>query len=379
MQLDLFEKRGTVGIIWIDNPPVNAISLSVRVALMSGVAALSKDPQITVGVVACKGRTFMAGADITEFGRPFASPDLHETIDAIEACPKSIVAAIHGSALGGGLEVALACHYRVAVPQAQIGLPEVKLGILPGAGGTQRLPRLLGVEAALALMSSGDPVPAAEAAAGGVIDRIIEGDLIEGALAYAAEVAAVPSPMRRVRDRAIESATLPPGFFATARARLAREKRNLFAPQRIVDAVEAATTLPYDEGILRERELFARCMQSSQAGALQHAFFAERKAANIPSLDKAITRPIDRIAVIGAGTMPEPATSTSCTCTGMASQPTGGGPMYWAEHEVGLHCALEKLRRYSDLTPGGWLSVSPLLEHLVAEGRGFADAGYIDR
>ena len=291
------------GIIWIDNPPVNAISLSVRVALMRGVAALSKDPQIAVGVLACKGRTFMAGADITEFGRPFASPDLHETIDAIEACPKSIVAAIHGSALGGGLEVALACHYRVAVPQAQIGLPEVKLGILPGAGGTQRLPRLLGVEAALALMLSGDPMPAVEAAAGGVIDRIIEGDLFEGAIAFAAEVAAFDSPARRVRDRAIEAATLPPGFFATARARLAREKKNLFAPQRIVDAVEAATALPYDEGIVRERELFARCMQSSQAGALQHVFFAERKAANIPSLDKAITRPVDRIAVIGAGTM----------------------------------------------------------------------------
>src|SRR5580658_3889310 len=299
-----FEKRGDVGIIWIDNPPVNAISVGVRKAMIDGVAQLERDPEIKAGVLACEGRTFMAGADITEFGKPPLSPSLHDAVNALEGCSKPIVAAIHGTAFGGGLESALACHYRVAVAKAQVGLPEVKLGILPGAGGTQRLPRLIGVEAALAIIVAGDPIPAAQAAGAGVIAKIIDGDLNEGAMAYARELAARHAPAHKIRDIRIDAGKLPGGYFDQARARLAKEKKNLFAPQRIVDALEAAATLPFDQGIARERELFMQCQENSQAKALQHVFFAERKASVIPNLDKSVTpRNIKTVAIIGAGTM----------------------------------------------------------------------------
>jgi 3-hydroxyacyl-CoA dehydrogenase len=246
----------------------------------------------------------MAGADITEFGKPPLSPGLHEAINAVESSVKPIVAAIHGTAFGGGLEVALGCQYRVAVASAKIGLPEVKLGLLPGAGGTQRLPRLIGIEAALGIIVSGDPVPAAQAAKAGVIDKIIEGDLLEGALDYARGLAARKAPLRKVRDLEVDAGKIPSGFFDEARKRIAREKRNLFAPQRIVDALEAAATLPFDKGMARERELFLQCAQNSQSKALQHVFFAERKAANVPNLDKNVAkRDVKSVAIIGAGTM----------------------------------------------------------------------------
>jgi 3-hydroxyacyl-CoA dehydrogenase len=299
-----FEKRGNVGIIWINNPPVNAISVGVRAALIDGVAQLASDPEIKVGVLACEGRTFMAGADITEFGKPPLSPGLHEAIKAVESSVKPIVAAIHGTAFGGGLEVALGCQYRVAVAGAKIGLPEVKLGLLPGAGGTQRLPRLIGIEAALGIIVSGDPVPATQAAKAGVIDKIVEGDLLECALDYAQGLAARKAPLRKVRDLEVDPSKIPSGFFDAARKRVAKEKKNLFAPQRIVDALEAAATLPFDKGMARERELFLQCAQNSQSKALQHVFFAERKAANVPNLDKNVAkRDIKSVAIIGAGTM----------------------------------------------------------------------------
>jgi 3-hydroxyacyl-CoA dehydrogenase len=299
-----FEKRGDVGIIWINNPPVNAISVGVRVALIDGVAKLAQDPEIKVGVLACEGRTFMAGADITEFGKPPLSPGLHETLDAIENSAKPIVAAIHGTALGGGLEISLACHYRVAVATAKVGLPEVKLGILPGAGGTQRLPRLIGVEAALGIIVSGDPIPATQAAKAGVVDKIIEGDLTAGAVAFAKDLIARNAPPRKIRDINIDAGKLPAGFFDEARKRIAKEKKNLFAPQRIVDALEAAATLPFDKGLAQERLLFTQCLQNSQAKALQHIFFAERKAASVPNLDKNVTkREVKTVGIIGAGTM----------------------------------------------------------------------------
>ena len=299
-----FEKRGAVGIFWINNPPVNAISVGVRTAIIDGVAKIAQDPDVKIGVLACEGRTFMAGADITEFGKPPLSPGLHDAIRAVENSSKPIVAAIHGTAFGGGLEVALACHYRAAVPSAKVGLPEVKLGLLPGAGGTQRLPRLIGIEAALAMIVSGDPVPAAQAAKAGVIDKLIDGDLIEGTLAYAASLAGENAPLRKVRDINIDSAKLPAGFFDEARKRVAKEKKNLFAPQRIVDALEAAATLPFEKGMARERELFMQCAANSQSKALQHVFFAERKAANVPNLDKSVTkRDVKSVAILGAGTM----------------------------------------------------------------------------
>ena len=299
-----FEKRGNVGIIWINNPPVNAISVGVRAAIIDGVAKLAQDPEIEVGVLACEGRTFMAGADITEFGKPPLSPGLHDAINAVESSAKPIVAAIHGTAFGGGLEVALGCQYRVAIAGAKVGLPEVKLGLLPGAGGTQRLPRLIGIEAALGIIVSGDPVPATLAAKTGVIDKIIEGDLLEGALDYARGLAARKAPLRKVRDLKVDTGNIPSGFFDEARKRVAKEKKNLFAPQRIVDALEAAATLPFDKGMARERELFLQCAQNSQSKALQHVFFAERKAANVPNLDKNVAkRDIKSVAIIGAGTM----------------------------------------------------------------------------
>jgi 3-hydroxyacyl-CoA dehydrogenase len=299
-----FEKRGDVGIIWINNPPVNAISVGVRAAIIDGVSELARDPEIKIGVLACEGRTFMAGADITEFGKPPLSPGLHEAINTVESSAKPIVAAIHGTAFGGGLEVALACHYRVAVASAKVGLPEVKLGLLPGAGGTQRLPRLVGVEAALGIIVSGDPVPATMAAKSGVIDKIIEGDLLEGAIAYARDLASRKAPLRKVRDLNVDASKTAAGFFDEARKRVAKEKKNLYAPQRIVDAIEAAATLPFDKGMARERELFLQCMGNSQAKALQHVFFAERKAGNVPNLDKNVSkRDVKTAALIGAGTM----------------------------------------------------------------------------
>lgn len=299
-----FEQRGDVGIIWINNPPVNAISVGVRAAIIDGVAKLTQDAGIKVGVLACEGRTFMAGADITEFGKLPLSPSLHDAIDALESCAKPIVAAIHGTAFGGGLEVALGCHYRVALASAKIGLPEVKLGLLPGAGGTQRLPRLIGIDAALGIIVSGDPVPATQAAKAGVIDKIIEGDLLKGAVAYARELTGRNAPLRKIRDAKVDTSTLAPGFFDAARKRIEKEKKNLFAPQRIVDALEAAATLPFEQGMARERELFRQCSQNSQSKALQHVFFAERKAASVPNLDKTVAkRDIKSVAIIGAGTM----------------------------------------------------------------------------
>jgi 3-hydroxyacyl-CoA dehydrogenase len=299
-----FEKHGAIGIIWINNPPVNAISVGVRKAIIDGIARLQADSALKAGVLACGGRTFMAGADITEFGNPPLSPGLLEAVEAIDGSSKPIVAAIHGTAFGGGLETALACHYRVAVASAKIGLPEVKLGILPGAGGTQRLPRLIGIEAALDIIVSGDPVLAAQAAKAGVIDKIIEGDLIESAIAFAEELVTKNAPLRKLRDLKVDTSKLPPGFFDEARKRIAKEKKNLNAPQRIVDALEAAATLPFEAGLKRERELFVTCMANSQAKALQHVFFAERKAASVPNLDNAVQkRDIKRVAVIGAGTM----------------------------------------------------------------------------
>src|SRR6202789_2520236 len=195
-----FEKRGNVGIIWINNPPVNSICVGVRAALIDGVAKLAQDPEIEVGVLACEGRTFMAGADITEFGKPPLSPGLHDAINAVESSAKPIVAAIHGTAFGGGLEVALGCQYRVAIAGAKVGLPEVKLGLLPGAGGTQRLPRLIGIEKALEMIVSGNPVQSEEFAPGTLFDDIADGDLVDAACAFAEKVATEGSPYKRARD-----------------------------------------------------------------------------------------------------------------------------------------------------------------------------------
>jgi len=297
-----FEARGEIGIVWVDNPPVNAINQQVRQALLDGVQRAAADAAIRGVVIACRGRTFMAGADITEFAAGPKPPGLLEVIAAIDASVKPTVAAIHGTALGGGLEIALGCHYRVAVGSAQVGLPEVKLGLLPGAGGTQRLPRLIGLERSLDFIVSGEPVAAARACELGVVDRVVDGDLVDGAVAFLRERIAGGGSHGRVSERPIEGA--PAGFFDGARVRLAKEKRNLDAPQRIVDALEAAATLPFAAGMERERDLFMTCLKGGQARAQQHVFFAERTAGKIPDVAGDVApREVRRAAVIGAGTM----------------------------------------------------------------------------
>ena len=297
-----FEARGEIGILWVNNPPVNAISQRVRQDLLDGVRRAAADGAFAGVVIACRGRTFMSGADITEFGTGPRPPDLLEVIAAIDGSVKPVVAAIHGTALGGGLEIALACNYRVAVGSAQVGLPEVKLGLLPGAGGTQRLPRLVGFERALDIIVTGDPLPAPRALELGVVDRVVNGDLVGGAVAFLRERIAAGGTHGRVSERSLEPAAA--GFFDAARARLAREKRNLVAPQRIVDALEAAATMPFAEGMARERELFITCLRGEQARAQQHVFFAERKAGKIPDVPAELApREIRRAAIIGAGTM----------------------------------------------------------------------------
>jgi 3-hydroxyacyl-CoA dehydrogenase len=297
-----FEKHDDVGLIIVDNPPVNALSHAVRTGLLHAVTELDSDDAVKAIVLHCAGRTFIAGADISEFDKPMADPDLPRVLRAIEGAGKPVVAAIHGTALGGGLETALSCHYRCAVPSARVGLPEVKLGILPGAGGTQRLPRLAGVQKALDMILSGDPISAAEAKQYGIIDELIEGDLLAGAMAYATQLIADNAPLRKVRDIAI---TPPPaGFFDEYRKSIARQTRGFYSPERCIQCVEAAVNLPFDEGLQRERELFFECKDTTHSKAQRHLFFAERAVSKIPDIGKDTPRrPIAKVAVLGAGTM----------------------------------------------------------------------------
>ncbi|MGH1472722.1 MAG: 3-hydroxyacyl-CoA dehydrogenase NAD-binding domain-containing protein [Cellvibrionaceae bacterium] len=299
-----YELQGDVGVIKINNPPVNALSQSLRQGLTEALASAQADASKAVLVI-CEGRTFIAGADITEFGKPPQEPSLPAVLDAIENSKKPVIAAIHGTALGGGLEVALACHYRCALPSAKVGLPEVKLGILPGAGGTQRAPRLMGVEAALNLITSGNPISAKKAQASGLVDKVVDGDdLLVAGLAYANELVASGAPLKRVRDIKIDPASVPAGFFEAARKKLAKRARGQIAQDRIVSCIEAAVNLPMDEGLAKERELFAELVSSPQSAAMRHAFFAEREAAKVKGLAKDTpVRDIKSIAIIGGGTM----------------------------------------------------------------------------
>ncbi|HZN53161.1 MAG TPA: enoyl-CoA hydratase/isomerase family protein, partial [Methylomirabilota bacterium] len=256
--------RGRVAVLTVDNPPVNALSQHVRKGLHDGIKQATADGAVQAIVIACAGRTFIAGADITEFGKPPAEPSLHSVLDLIEGSPKPVVAAVHGTALGGGLEVTLACHYRVAVKAARFGLPEVKLGILPGAGGTQRLPRVVGVEKGLSMMVSGDPIRADEALASGLIDEIVQGDLTAAAVAFAEKVLAEKRPLKRIRDLDDKLAAVrgKPEVFANFRKSIARLTRGFRAPENIIKAVEAAVGLPFAEGLKRERELFLELLSS---------------------------------------------------------------------------------------------------------------------
>lgn len=304
MSVAKYELHGDVGVIKLNNPPVNALSHSLRQGLSESLATAQNDASKAILIV-CEGRTFIAGADITEFGKPPAKPSLPAVVDQIENSQKPVVAMIHGTALGGGLEVALACHYRCAIPSAKVGLPEVKLGILPGAGGTQRAPRLIGVEAALEFITKGDPISAAKAEKVGLVDKVVAGeDLLEAGLAYVNELVVTNAPLRKVRNIIIDPATVPEGFFEKARKRLAARARGQIAPDRIVTAIEAAVNLPMDQGLQKERELFAELVRSPESKAMRHAFFAEREAAKVIGLARDTpVRDIKKVAIIGGGTM----------------------------------------------------------------------------
>jgi len=300
------DRRGRVAVLNVNNPPVNALSQHVRQGLRDGVKQAIGDSAVGAIVIVCGGRTFIAGADITEFGKPPREPGLHEVLDLIESSPKPVVAAIHGTALGGGLEVTLACHYRVGVKDARFGLPEVKLGILPGAGGTQRLPRVVGVEKGLQMMVSGDPIRADEALKSGLIDEIVEGDLTAAGVAFADKVLNEKRPLRKIRDLDDKLAAVrgKPEVFANFRKSVARQTRGFKAPENIVKAVEAAVSLPFDQGIKRERELFQELITSPESKAQRYFFFAEREAAKIPDVPADTpAKDIKKAAVIGAGTM----------------------------------------------------------------------------
>src|SRR5229473_3625277 len=301
-----FEKQGQVGVITVNNPPVNALSQGVRQGLLDGITKGLADAGVSAMVIIGGGRTFIAGADIREFGKPPQPPGLHGVLDAIEGSSKPVVAAIHGTALGGGLEVCLACHYRVAVAAGQVGLPEVKLGLLPGAGGTQRLPRVAGVEAALKMIVSGDPVRAPRAKEMGIVDEIVGDDLRAGAVAFAERVVAEKRPLRKISDidDKLAPARANPGMFDAFRKSIEREARGYLAPFKCIEAVQAAVTLPFAEGLKRERQLFQECMASPQSKGQIHAFFAEREATKIPDVPPGTpARKIERAAVVGAGTM----------------------------------------------------------------------------
>ncbi|MFT5693202.1 MAG: 3-hydroxyacyl-CoA dehydrogenase [Oceanicoccus sp.] len=295
-----------VAVLTINNPPVNALSGGVRAGLTEGVAQASADDSVSSIVLICDGRTFIAGADITEFGGKPTGPSLHDALTAMENCSKPIVAAIHGTALGGGLETALVCHYRVADAKARFGLPEVNLGLLPGAGGTQRLPRVVGVEKALAMVTSGVPIGSEEALASGLISEIVE-DLRGGAIAFAKKVVAEGRPLVRIRDQneKIEEAKDKPELFAAIRKSIARKTRGFKAPEYNIRCIEAAVnSATFDEGLKIEGELFIELMTGEQSAAQRYFFFAERQATKIPDVPKDTAEiEIKKVGVIGAGTM----------------------------------------------------------------------------
>ncbi len=301
-------KDNDVAIITIDNPPVNALSPGVPEGIWAAIDEMNRDAAIKAVVVIGGGRTFVAGADIKEFGKMTsgASPrrSLLPLLLHIEDSPKPVVMAIHGNAFGGGLELAMAGHYRVASPLAQVGQPEVKLGIIPGAGGTQRLPRLVGVAKAVEMCAEGKPVSAREAAMLGLIDQLIEGDLLTGAVAFAREVADRPAPKTRERSEKLATAAENSPIFTAARDAAGKKQRGMKAPLAAIDAVEAATRLSFEEGCQTEAKLFTECLFSDQSKALIHVFFGEREVAKIPDVPKDTpVIPVNRVAVVGSGTM----------------------------------------------------------------------------
>ncbi|MBO9452810.1 enoyl-CoA hydratase/isomerase family protein [Tropicibacter sp. R16_0] len=294
-------RAGLVGLIRVDSPPVNAISQAVRQGLWDAFQTIADDPQIAVAVLVCVGRTFMAGADASELGKPPVPPHLNDLVLFIEKCSKPVVAAIHGQALGGGLEIALACSHRIATAQARFGLPEVNLGFVPGAGGTQRLPRLIGIEPALEMAVEGKPKSAQQARDIGLIDTIVE-DLEADAVAFATTLVGVdPTPFKL--NRPISPDSFDAGVFNQWRAMCAKRKRGLDAPLAVIDAVQAATGSDFHAGLEAERAMSLNLRKSPQSTALRHIFFAERATYKVKDLDLLQAKDISSVAVIGAGTM----------------------------------------------------------------------------
>ena len=301
-------KENGIAVITINNPPVNALSPGVPEGISEALDQIAQDDAIKAVVLIGGGRTFIAGADIKEFGKMTSGKPrgagLLPFLLKIEDGRKPVIVAIHGTAFGGGLEVAMACHYRVAVSSAQVGQPEVKLGIIPGAAGTQRLPRLAGVAKAVEMCTTGNPVKAAEALQFGIVDRIIEGDLLAGAIGFAREVAGKPAPKTRERNEKLGTAAGNAPLFSAARETVAKKQRGLLAPVAAMTAIEAATTLPFAEGCQVEQKLFVECLFSDQSKALIHVFFSEREVSKIPDVPKETPLiPIKSAAVVGAGTM----------------------------------------------------------------------------
>ncbi len=291
------ERDGGIAVIVLDHPPVNALAHRVRTALLAAIERLDADPTVQAIVLHGAGRNFIAGADISEFDQPAQPPLLNELLFRLESCTKPVIAALHGAALGGGAETALACHYRAATPDLKLGFPEVTLGLLPGAGGTVRLPRVAGWQSSLEMMTAGKPIDLDRALALGVVDHRIEGEARAGALAWARELVAGGAEPRRLRE--LPAPVVLPALFAAARAALPAAARRLPAPGRIVDALEASATRPFDQALDRARELFEECRRSSESRALRYLFFAERGS----GADRGAAQRVETAGIIGAGTM----------------------------------------------------------------------------
>ena len=347
------ELHGRVLLVTIDNPPVNALSAKVRAGLLAAIEAANADSQVGAVVLAGRGRNFIAGADIREFGKPAVPPSLPEVCDAIESSEKPVIAAIAGAALGGGLEVAMSAHFRLAVPGAKLGLPEVALGLLPGSGGTQRLPRLIGAGMALDLMLSGRHIDPAKAKAAGLVDRVVEaGDVAAAGLSYANELLAAGTPIRRTRDaQGLADREAAQAAIDAARSTAAKA-RGLLSPGKIVDAVQAALDLPFEQGMAKERELFIECLNSPQRAGLVHAFFAEREAAKSPETRSATPRPVHSVGVVGGGTM--------------------GAGITVAVLDAGLPVVM--IERDDEALARGRANVEKVYDGLIAKGRMSADA-----
>ena len=342
-------KSGTIAIVEINNPPVNALGQAVREGLSDAVRQAEADPEVTAIVIIGAGRTFPAGADIKEFGRPMREPHLPEVIDRIESSTKPVVAALHGTALGGGFEIALGSHYRIALSDARVGLPEVHLGLIPGAGGTQRLPRLCGAEMALDIMFKGTPISAKVAHAAGLIDHLVEADLLGAAIAYAGELTQVRRTCEETRGLADEAAFR--AALEAAEQTAYTRMRGQMAPLQIIACVKAALEQPFAEGRLYERNCFFECLASKQSKGMIHAFFAERASAKVPEAGRAKPRPLNSLGVVGGGTM--------------------GAGITVAALNSGLPVTM--IERDDDSLKRGRTNVEEVYDRLLAKGRITAD------